>query len=100
MTLVVRGGTLVYGAFQEERVDECLGQVAAQLSLGDVVFFREEAGRATCGSVALEPAGCGEYVSLLRERERRDEATEQEGAFCFAECPRVRSIAIGVAVLC
>ena len=59
------------GAFEQQRVDERLRQVAAQLALGDVELLGEEAGRAAGGAVALEPAGGGHRVALLGVGERR-----------------------------
>ena len=43
-------------AVQQQRVDERLGQVAAQLALGDVELLGEQPRRAAGGAVALEPA--------------------------------------------
>ena len=87
------------GAFEEQRVHERLGEVAAQLALADVELFGEQAGRSACGAVSFKPArGCS-VIALLRPGHGHPETADQEGALGVAEWPFVWSVAVDVAVL-
>ena len=65
---------------EEQRVDERLRQVAAQLALHDVVLLGEQAGRAERAPVALEPAQRPGHVALLVGGQGQMEAAQQERA--------------------
>ena len=93
------GGNLIGRALEQQGVDECLGQVAPELALGDVELLGEEAGRAACGAAALEPARGGHVVALLRPGERQPVAAHEERALGVSERPLVRPVPVGVAVL-
>ena len=80
-------------------MDEGLGEVAAQLALGDVEFFGEQAGWAAGGAVAFKPAGGGDVLALLVVGEGHPETAEQEGAFGLAERSFVGLVAVAVAVV-
>src|SRR5699024_3647769 len=69
----------------EERVDERLRQVAAQLVAADVELLGEETGTRLRAPGSFEEVdGCGQ-VALFRGGERRDESADGEGSFGIAE---------------
>ena len=72
------GGQGVCG-LDQERVDEGLRQVAAQLALDDVELLGEQARRSERTPVALEPADRAIGVTLLVGSQREVEAAQQEG---------------------
>src|SRR5699024_1629130 len=63
---------------QQQRVHECLRQIAAELPLGDVVLLGIESGWTTGCPVPLEPGTGLRVLTLLRTGQRSDEAAEQE----------------------
>jgi hypothetical protein len=80
-------------------VDEGLGQVAAELALGNVEFFGEQAGWSAGGAVAFQPACGGDCVASLVVGERHEESAEEEGALGLAERSLVGLVAVAVAVV-
>jgi hypothetical protein len=69
------------GGFEQQRVDERLGQVAAQLALGYVELFGEESGRSAGGAGSLKPTCGGDQIALLVVGESEQEAAQQERPF-------------------
>ncbi len=69
---------------EQQGMYESLRQVAAQLTLPNVEFLGEQAGRTARGAVALEPADGCQIVALLVVRQRHQEAAQQEGSFGIA----------------
>ena len=78
---------------------EGLGEVAAHLVLGGVVFLAEQLRRSAGGAGAFEPSAGGEVIALLVGGEGHEESAEQEGAFGVAEGPGVLAEAVGVSGL-
>src|SRR5680860_56786 len=77
-------------------MDECLGEVAAELALADVELLGEESGGSAGRTTALEPARRAHRVALLVTRQGHPEPTEEERPFGLAQRTLVRSIAVDV----
>ncbi len=65
-------------------MNECLGKVAAKLSLGNVKLLGKETRSSACASRALEERPGLEAVALLLERHGKNEATEKKRSFGLA----------------
>ena len=89
-------------ALDEQRVHECLGEVAAQLALTDVELLGEQPRGPARGPIPFEPASCAGHVALVEQRERDEEPAQQERAFgsgqglvaVFAEVPRIDNVSV------
>ena len=94
------GGRLVEtcGALEHPGVHEGLWQVAAQLSLDDVVLLGEQAGRATRGAVAFEPSERLDGMVLLQFGQAHHEAAQQERTFGLMEGAFIVAEPVGVVV--
>src|SRR5699024_5789925 len=71
--------------FDEERVDERLRQVAAQLVAAHVEFLGEETGARLRASGAFEEVDGSGQIALVRGGECCDESADGEGSFGIAE---------------
>src|SRR5436305_5722318 len=74
-------------------------QVAAPLTLGDVVFFGEQSGRPTGRPVAFEPCAGGERFASLVIGQRQEETAQREGALSLSEFSVVMAEPVDVALL-
>ena len=74
------------GALEQECVDECLGQVAAELALDDVELLGQQPGWSAGGAGSFEPVRAAPTWSpCVVAGEHHPEAAEQERAFGVAE---------------
>src|SRR4051794_3385259 len=83
----------------EERVDEGLRQVAAQLALDDVELLGEQPGRSEGATGPLEPPDGAVGVALLVGGQGQVEAAQQEGTLGLVQRPRAVTEAVDVAVV-
>lgn len=60
-------------------MDEALGQVSSELTLGDVEFLGRQTRGTTGGAGTFEPARSGDVVTLLRARHPRSPSASRVG---------------------
>ena len=86
------------GGFQVQGVHECLGEVAAQLVFGGVVFLGVQPWGSAGAAGAFVPGGGVDGPVLLVQGQRDEEPAEGERPFGFAQWSLVVPESVGVAV--
>src|SRR4051812_21486084 len=86
-------------ALERERVHEGLRQVPAQLTLAHVELLAQQPGRPAGRAGALEPAQRVLAPTLLAQREREQEAAQQERSLGLAERALVHAVAVTEVIL-